>query len=72
MRTGKEDGSLGKLQVGEVASSGDSRARLQRILDHAAQLPRLPGAKVATNRVMGPTVKVSEVSPSSEAGTSIV
>lgn len=57
----KEENGLPKLQqlVAEVARPGDGRARLQRVLDHATKIPRLPtDAKVSENRVMGCTSQV--------------
>ncbi|KAG0601934.1 hypothetical protein M758_11G149000 [Ceratodon purpureus] len=58
---GNEESGVRKLQqlVEEVSKSGDGRARVQRVLDHAMKMPRLPAeAKVSENRVMGCTSQV--------------
>lgn len=58
---GNEQSGVKKLQqlVEEVSKSGDGRARVQRVLDHAMKMPRLPAeAKVSENRVMGCTSQV--------------
>lgn len=57
-----EDSGLEKLHqmVKNVSSVGDTRARIQIIMELAAQLPRLPReAKVSANRVMGCTSQVT-------------
>lgn len=57
-----EDSGLEKLHqmVKNVSSVGDTRARIQIIMELAAQLPRLPTeAKVSANRVMGCTSQVT-------------
>lgn len=57
----KDRSALRKLQqlVENVSSSGEGRVRIQRVLDRAKMMPRLPtNAKVSENRVMGCTSQV--------------
>lgn len=58
---GNEESGIKKLQqlVEDVSKCGEGRARLRRVLDRAAKMPRLPAeVKVSDNRVMGCTSQV--------------